>query len=158
MLAVVLVVQVAVTWALVGLIWTIQLVHYPLLAGIAVEAYPRWQRLHMTRITAVVGPLMIVEGFTAAMLLLLAWRDGPRALVPWALAGGLLLVLVWLSTALLQAPAHGRLTAGFDPALHRWLVRTNWLRTLLWSGRGVLLALLLVRVLQGGLAGWGGDL
>jgi hypothetical protein len=148
-LAAVLVAQAAVTWALVGLIWTIQLVHYPLLAGIATDRYPRWQRLHMTRITWVVGPLMIIEGATAAMMALLVWRGGPRELLSWALGGGLLLVLIWLSTALLQAPAHGRLTAGFDPALHRWLMRTNWLRTLLWSARGGLLLLLLLRVVQG---------
>ena len=66
MLAVVLVVQAAVTWALVGLIWTIQLAHYPLLAGIAADRYPRWQRLHMRRITAVVAPLDDRDGRTLA--------------------------------------------------------------------------------------------
>ena len=149
MLAAVLVVQAAATWALVGLIWTIQLVHYPLLAGIAADRYPRWQRLHMARISLVVGPLMLVEALSAGALVALAVRGGPPELLPWAVAGGLLVVLIWLSTALVQAPVHGRLAEGFDPVLHRWLVRTNWLRTVLWTGRGVLLALLVLRVLQG---------
>lgn len=149
MLATVLVVQAAVTWALVGLIWTIQLVHYPLLAGIEAHRYPRWQRLHMSRIAMLVGPLMLVELLSAGVLVALAIRGGAPELVPWAVTGGLLLILIWLSTALVQAPIHGRLAEGFDPALHRWLVRTNWLRTVLWTGRGVLLALLVLRALQG---------
>ncbi len=149
MLVAVLVVQVAVTWALVGLIWTIQVVHYPLLAGLDPADYPRWQRFHMRRITLVVGPLMVVEAFTAGLLIVMALRSGPSSLVPWVVVGGLLLVPVWLATALVQAPAHGRLATGFDAALHRRLVRTNWVRTLLWTGRGLLVTLLVLRVLHG---------
>jgi hypothetical protein len=52
-----------------------------------------------------------------------------------ALLGALLLGGVWISTALLQAPAHGRLAQGFDAVVHRRLVRSNWIRTLAWLGR-----------------------
>ncbi|HEX2205610.1 MAG TPA: hypothetical protein VHG91_20025 [Longimicrobium sp.] len=47
--------------------------------------------------------------------------------------------MVWLSTALLQVPMHGRLERGFDAAAHRRLVATNWVRTVAWTARGVLL-------------------
>jgi hypothetical protein len=139
MLATTFAVQAAATWALAGLIWTIQVVHYPMLAGIAPDRYTHWQRHHMTRITWLVGPLMIVEALTAGLALLLAVRAGDDELIGWSVVGLALLVAIWLSTAVFQAPIHGRLRAGFDAALHRRLVRTNWLRTVAWTLRGLLL-------------------
>jgi hypothetical protein len=139
-----LVVHAAVTWALVGLIWTIQVVHYPLLAGLDRAAYPTWQRRHMTRITVVVAPLMVVEALAAVVALVFALGEAGGPQLPWLWVGLALLVGIWLSTALVQAPIHGRLAGGFDPALHRRLVRTNWVRTLLWTARGAVAAVLLV--------------
>ncbi len=49
-----------------------------------------------------------------------------------------LIAVVWVSTAVVQSPAHGRLATGFDPAWHTRLVTTNWVRTVVWLGRGVL--------------------
>jgi hypothetical protein len=54
---------------------------------------------------------------------------------PWALLGAGILLLIWLSTALLQAPAHGRLGKGYDRSVHQGLVRSNWIRTLAWWAR-----------------------
>jgi hypothetical protein len=42
--------------------------------------------------------------------------------------GAGLLLIIWLSTALLQAPYHQRLSQGFDLNVHQQLVRTNWIR------------------------------
>jgi len=53
--------------------------------------------------------------------------------------------LVWASTWLLQVPAHRRLGAGFDPVWHARLVRGNWLRTALWTFRGVLVLAMVAR-------------
>lgn len=133
------VVHAAATWAMVGLIWTVQVVHYPLLEGIDRARYPRWQRRHMTLITWLVGPLMAVEAGTAAALLV----TRPSA---WTWSGAVLLALVWLLTATVQAPLHGRLAReGFDARLHRRLVTSNWLRTAAWSVRGLLAAGLLLQ-------------
>jgi hypothetical protein len=132
----------AATWAMVGLIWTMQVVHYPLLAGLDSATYPRWQREHMARIARLVGPLMVVEAVTAGLLLVPGLTPAPQA---WALSGLCLLALAWLSTALIQAPLHGRLAGGFAPALHRRLIRTNWLRTALWTLRGGVAGVLLAR-------------
>jgi hypothetical protein len=55
--------------------------------------------------------------------------------------------VIWLSTALLQVPRHRALEAGFDPAAHRALVATNWIRTVAWTARGFLLLACLGRVL-----------
>jgi hypothetical protein len=54
--------------------------------------------------------------------------------------GGLaLLLLIWVSTAVFQVPAHEKLKSGFDEAWHRRLVDWNWVRTGLWTLRAMLL-------------------
>jgi len=138
-------VQAAATWALVGLIWTMQVVHYPLFAKVGRTDYPAWQRSHMRRITVLVGPLMIAEAATAigTLAALVHVRNG--ALIPWAGSGLCLLAAIWLATAFVQAPLHKRLACGFDSSVHRRLVRTNWLRTLMWTARGGIVVVLLSR-------------
>ncbi|MBB5234746.1 hypothetical protein HNQ09_002189 [Deinococcus budaensis] len=130
-----LVVHAALTWGLVGLILTVQLVHYPLFSRVGTAGYAAYQQAHVTRVTWLAAPLMLAELATGAALVV-----GPPPFVPAASAGlGLALIaLIWLSTALVQSPAHHRLAAGFDAAWHARLVTTNWGRTLLWLTRGVL--------------------
>ena len=117
------------TLALVGLIWTIQIVHYPLMAMVPPATYPAYQGAHQRRITFLVSPLMVLEGLSA-ILILFEQSGSP------VYRGGLVaLLLIWLSTALIQVPCHRLLIDGFDPGLHRRLVRTNWIRTSLWTVR-----------------------
>ncbi|WP_161882088.1 hypothetical protein [Deinococcus alpinitundrae] len=128
-----LILHAAVTWALIGLILIIQWVHYPLFARVGPLNWPAYEHEHQTRITFLVGPLMLAELFSAAWLAL----HVPPALPNWSLTLGLSLVLViWVSTGLFQSPLHGRLSAAFDAQLHRQLVVGNWLRTLAWLLRG----------------------
>ncbi|MEM1167339.1 MAG: hypothetical protein AAGI30_13740 [Planctomycetota bacterium] len=123
------------TLAMVGLIWTIQVVHYPLFASVGEQEWPAYERSHMSRITFIVGPVMLVEAATAAALVILAPPGVPR----WMLIVGLLLAAaVWVSTAVWQGPMHVRLAERFDTSLHRQLVLGNWVRTIIWTARGVL--------------------
>ncbi len=125
----------AATFYMTGLIWFVQLVHYPLMAGVGAEHYAEYQHQHERRTGWAVGPAMLIELITAAWLVL----DTPAGVAPWLAWLGLgLVALLWLSTAVLQIPCHKQLGNGFDPSSHRRLVATNWLRTALWSGRGVI--------------------
>ena len=130
----------AVTWFLVGLIWTVQVVHYPLFAEIGEDRRLGYQAQHMRRITWVVGPTMLAELGLAAALVLRPPPGADPVLAAWGL--GLLLV-IWLSTALLQGPAHGRLAARSSERDLVLLVRSNWIRTILWTVRGGLALALL---------------
>ncbi len=115
-----------------GVIWIIQVVHYPLFARVGAAGYPAYQAAHMRRITWVVGPVMLVELGTGVGWLV-ELGSGPA----WVNLG--LLGATWLSTALLQVPAHSLLLSKFDETAQRKLVRSNWIRTVFWSGRsGVL--------------------
>ena len=133
-----LVAHAALTWAMTGLIWTIQLVHYPLFAGVRGDLFPAWHRRHTLRITLLAAPGMLGEALTAGLLLLGGCRE-PAFL--WSLP---LLVVIFASTFLVQVPLHGRMAAGWDPEAHAALVRTNWWRTVAWSVRAVLVGACLV--------------
>ena len=129
------------TLAMCGLIWFVQIVHYPLFASVGRDDFALYEKKHSRRTGWVVGPLMIAEGITAVWLLTIP-PSGFGRVIP--LIGFVLLLLIWGSTAVLQVPAHRRLKSGFFPDHHRRLTRTNWIRTILWSIRA-LLALWMVR-------------
>ena len=127
--------QFAVSCFLTGLIWTIQVVHYPLMAKVGPEGFAEYERLHSMRITPLVGPAMIAE--LALALLLLAQR--PAAIAPWmAWTGAALVLVIWLTTFLVSVPCHAILSQGFDAAAHARLVDTNWIRTFAWTARAAL--------------------
>jgi len=128
------------TLYMTGLIWFVQLVHYPLMAKVGELNYTIYQKLHERNTMWAVGPAMFIELACAGWLILAA----PNGVAPWLTWLGLLLViLVWLSTALIQVPCHKKLGHGFDKQTHRRLVTTNWLRTAFWSARGVIALMML---------------
>lgn len=123
------------TLFLVGLIWTIQIVHYPLFAMVGENGYAAYQTSHMSRITYIVAPVMLAELGTAAYFAFVNYEPIDAKLFWFGLA---LAVLIWISTALVQSPIHGRLAKKFDNDLVGKLVLTNWFRTILWTIRGAL--------------------
>jgi hypothetical protein len=129
-----LLVHLAATFYMVGVIWFVQVVHYPLFAKVGATGFAAYSRTHSRLTGFVVGPPMLVEAATAVALVVYR-PEGVSALLAWT--GLVLLALVWASTALLQAPRHQTLGRGLDPASHRFLVASNWVRTVAWSARGV---------------------
>lgn len=135
-----LVLQLVATCCMTGLIWFVQIVHYPLMEGWPHEDFGRWEVAHRDRTGPVVIPPMLAEG--AAAIWLLVRR--PRGMPSWLpLLGVGLLAGIWASTFFLQVPCHLRLSTGWDPATHRFLVDSNWIRTVLWTARlGLAVAML----------------
>lgn len=131
-----LLVHAGATVAMAGLVWFVQLVHYPLFAGVGRDEFARYEAEHTRRTTWLVAPLMLAEAATALALL----AADPSALT---IVGAALLGVVWLSTALVQVPLHGRLEGGFDVEAHRRLVRSNAVRTAAWTGRAAIALALL---------------
>jgi len=132
---VVFVIHAGATLFLVGLIWTIQIVHYPLFANVGTEGYAAYQTSHMSRITTLVAPVMLIELGTAAYLAFINYSSSDAK---WFWFGFALVVLIWISTVFLQSPIHGRLAEKFDADLVNKLVISNWIRTFLWTIRGAL--------------------
>lgn len=137
--------HVASTLMMTGLVWLIQLVHYPLFSKVGVATYADYQAVHMSSITPLVFPLMTLELVTG--IILVAAR--PASLPLWALVAGLgLIAVIWLATIFLAMPRHNDLSAGFDQTAHQALVQQNWLRTISWSVRAGLVVWMLSRVID----------
>jgi hypothetical protein len=132
MLQTILTIHAASALFMVGLIWFVQVVHYPLMQSVGAANYSSYQQAHMVRTGYVVGPVMVAEALCAVALFAL-----PSSLPP-ALTGLGLLALgaIWLSTASQQVPRHRALLMAFDEGLHRTLVQSNWIRTFFWTLRG----------------------
>ncbi len=124
----------AATLFMVGLIWFVQIVHYPLFSRVGKEKFSLYSEAHSRLTSYVVGPPMLLEART---VLLLVFRRPEGVPLYLALAGLALVAAIWLSTALLQVPRHTTLGSGFDGSAWNSLVRTNWIRTLSWSARGI---------------------
>ena len=127
------------TACMAGLIWFVQVVHYPLFASVGADGFAAYERAHQRLTSFVVGPFMAVEGVTV-LWLFFAPPDGMSRVLP--LIGGVVLAAVHASTIFLQVPQHTALSSGFDPVRVARLVRTNWIRTVGWSTRVVIAALI----------------
>jgi len=127
--------QVGATMAMLGIVWFAQIVHYPLFTQVDPGSFIKYQNFNLFRTVFIVVPLQMVEMGTA---LLLVWKT-PAGLLPLQVWSNLILIiLIWCSTAFLQVPRHYRLTRGFDAKGINFLVSTNWIRTISWSMRCVI--------------------
>jgi hypothetical protein len=123
---------------MLGIIWFVQVVHYPLYHAIDGVSFRNYHRRHMTRTSFVIAPVMLVElGSGVGLLLALNQFNEPSYFIfsMWLLAG------IWTSTFCIQVPFHRKLDLGKNTRAIKWLVITNWIRTILWTVRVVLLVL-----------------
>ena len=130
--SILLIAQALASFGMFGLIWLIQLAHYPLQIHVPTERFIAYQASHMFRVTFIVGPLMLIELIAAVWLVQLPLQ-GMMLLAAWIGVG--LIIIIWLSTAVLQIPCHFKLERGKDDAVIARLVLTNWVRTIAWTGR-----------------------
>lgn len=139
----VVVANVASAWMMTGIIWFVQVVHYPLLSVVPVESARGVAVDHQRRTARVVGVPMAVEGVTTLWLML----DAPDG-VPWLLtwAGGACVAVVLLATVLLSVPRHTRMAENPDTSVGRELVLTNWPRTVAWTAHGIVSAAIVLQM------------
>ena len=124
---------------MVGLIWFVQVVHYPLFNRISGDASIQYATEHQRRTAWVVGLPMLAEGITT-LWLFFDPIDG--RLLP--LLGGLFLLKIHLSTIFLQIPLHKKLSEGYEREVVRKLVATNWVRTIGWTIRAAIAVAIVV--------------
>ena len=126
----------AATLFMTGVIWFVEVVHYPLFGRVGADAFRAYHADHTRLTTRVVLVPMVVELLTSAYL---AW-DRPAGFGPTlAWAGLALAIATWGVTFFLSVPAHDSLAGGFDSTWHRSLVGTNILRAIAWSLHSALL-------------------
>ena len=136
-----LVIHAAATWFMVGLIWMVQTVHYPLFLRVTDPGFVAYEQGHTRRMGSLLAVPASVEVGTATALV---WFRPDGVALGVILVAGFLLAAIWIMTGLVQAPLHARLAAGSEPRLIRRLVVSNWWRTGAWTLRGALVASMLV--------------
>ena len=118
---------------LTGVIWTIQIVHYPSFHYIDKMSFTNFHHFHERRISIIVMPLMLIELTTSTALYI-----NNMSSIVFAL-NLLIVVLIWCSTFFIQVPIHSILSKKKNKKLIEKLVNTNWIRTFLWSMRMLLI-------------------
>ena len=122
------------TSIMTGVIWVIQIVHYPSFHFIEKELYTAFQKFHMNKISIIVIPIMLAELITGMMLFLDRGSKSPFLIISFVI-----LVLIWLITGVFFSKAHNELMTGYQELVVNQLVVMNWIRTLLWTLRLLLL-------------------
>ena len=120
------------TSLMVGIIWVIQLLHYPTFHFIKESDYVEFQHFHMQRISFIVVPVMIIE-LLSGFMLVYYFRSNLFILCLT------ILLVIWLITFVFFTKLHQSLLDGYDKIIVDKLVQINWSRTVLWSLRLIIL-------------------
>ena len=135
----------AATWFMTGVIWFVQVVHYPLFAKVGTEQFTGYALSHCNLTSSVVALPMVAQALLSLWVAASSTPD--NAVLLWV--NFFLVLLIWVMTATCSVPSHNRLCAdGFSELTHTRLVLTNWVRTALWSLCSVLVTIVLLRRLQ----------
>jgi len=121
---------------MVGVIWIVQLVHYPTFLFIDEQKSNDFQKFHMSRISYIVMPAMTTELFSGIYIFIYSNMAIDSNLFLLALT---ILIINWIITALVFVKMHNKLLINYKIEIISLLVKWNWLRTLLWSVRLILL-------------------
>ena len=113
-----------------GVIWVIQIVHYPSFHFIEKELYTAFQKFHMNKISIIVIPIMLAELITGIMLLF-----DKSSKSPFLTISLIMLILIWAITGVFFSKVHSKLIFGYQELVVNQLVVMNWIRTLLWTLR-----------------------
>lgn len=128
---------------LIGLIWTMQIVHYPSFARVSAEGFTDFHRFHLKRARALTAPLMFLDLATALVL----WSLGLNSALRFLLTFNLMISAAPLVlTFLIQMPLHKKLQQGQDHQTIQELIKSNWARTLIWTLKLLPLSVLFKRL------------
>ena len=131
------------TLIMTGAIWLAQLSQYPLLEYVGKRNFINYEKQHIHRISGIAWFIIYLEIITGAALLFYT----PSFISFWVPAAGFVLVcIIWATTHFIQYPIHKKLAHGFDKDLLNKLVKTNWIRTIVWSLRAILWSIVIFKM------------
>jgi hypothetical protein len=131
-----LVIHIVATAIMVGVIWVIQLVHYPSFYFIKQKNYKSFQNFHMKNITYIVFPIMSIELFSGFFLVLIFEDSKILSVLYFSL---FFLLSNWALTGIIFTRLHSELLEGYNKLIIKNMIKWNWIRTLFWSIRLFLL-------------------
>ncbi len=113
---------------LCGLIWLVQLVHYPFFRYADLHAFEEAMSFHKKKISLIVVPVMFAELLSSFWLSLFS-----DLYTAFHVAGLVIVLVIWIVTFTTQVPLHSKLSEKREPDVIHRLVKSNWIRTLLWT-------------------------
>ena len=108
-----------------GLIFTTQIVSYPMFFKVKLTNFKIYHEQYVEKISFIVMPLMALELIVAILLVYMS----NSIIINLIFCN---LMLIFLSTYFIQVPLHEKIKTDPNEKLLLRLVRTNWIRTLLW--------------------------
>ena len=140
----VVLVQLVVTVLMVGMIWTVQVVHYDLFPLVGAESWDAYEHAHVDRIGKVLFGPWLVEGLCVLVLLL----AHPKRLRVAAFISAFLMLFILVDTAAFSAPAHGVLLDRWDQQTYDELMIVNLVRAWLWTAKGAVAVWMMIEVMR----------
>ena len=122
------------TSMMVAIIWIVQILHYPTFKFIDQKKYEEFQDFHMKRISYIIIPIMLVELSSGVIVLII----DSSLYTPFGVSL-MLLIFIWILTALLFSKVHAYLLNGYDEDSINKLISLNWIRTISWTVRLIIL-------------------
>lgn len=140
----VVLVQLVVTMLMVGMIWTVHIVHYDLFPLVGTDSWDAYEHAHVDRIGKVLFGPWLIEGLCVLVLLL----AHPVRLRILALVSAFLMLFILIDTAAFSAPAHGILLDHWDQQTYDELMVVNLIRAWLWTAKGAVAIWMMVEVMR----------
>lgn len=129
-------------WWMTGLVWFVQVVHYPLFANVGSESFREYHAQHVRRTQFVVMLPMVLE-----LVLAIYISVGKQGLdLALGLAGVMCISLVWLMTGVRQLKDHEALSKGFNEEAQARLLKGNFWRSVVWLGHSVIVMIQCARL------------
>lgn len=134
---------------LTGLIWYVQIVHYPLYKLVSQEDWLEYEKAHVRRTKWVTFYPMLVEALTGVLTLYM-WYSKNMAIEILLLMGinGILALSTWITTFTIQYPLHMQLCQAYNLVYIQRLINSNWLRVFIWTLRSILVIILWIMIQQ----------
>ena len=117
---------------LVGVILMTQILSYPLFLKLGISNFYNYYNSYTKRISFIVIPLMIFEVLLSIILNIILNNF-------YLFASNILLFVVWGSTFFIQVPIHNKLSSNHSYVLINKLIYTNWIRTIAWFCKLIIL-------------------
>ena len=120
---------------LVSLVFMTQFITYPTFLHIDKDKFSEYHQKYVNNISFIVAPVMLIELIT---LFLLAYFSKDFLIIKSLI----LLLVIWLTTFFIMIPSHNKISKTFNKKEINRLINYNWVRTILWSFKLLLIIFL----------------
>ena len=114
------------SFLMLGVILTTQIVNYPSFLDISINDFINFHKNYVSRITIIVFPIMVLELILGFILF---WNIQNISTILIATS----ILFIFISTLLIQVPLHQKVEKKYDRYLLIQLIKSNWIRTILWA-------------------------